>query len=112
MEPKVTAVAAVPKPAKVEPARKVEPPAEAAEAKAAELTAAEGKAKRDPEPPKAPDQAEMRLVIEMDQASGSYVYKTINRATGEVISQLPRAEVLKLRDGGRYAAGAVIRTKA
>lgn len=54
----------------------------------------------------------MRLVIEQDQASGSFVYKTINRLTGEVILQLPRAEVLKMRDGGQYEAGAVIQTKA
>jgi flagellar protein FlaG len=54
----------------------------------------------------------MRLVIELDKASGSYVYKTINRTTGEVLSQLPRAEVLKLRDGGQYAAGDVIKTEA
>ncbi|MBU1378724.1 MAG: flagellar protein FlaG [Alphaproteobacteria bacterium] len=59
-----------------------------------------------------PDPAEMRLVIEMDQASGSFVYKTVNRLTGEVILQLPRDEVLKMRDGGQYEAGAVIQTKA
>jgi flagellar protein FlaG len=53
----------------------------------------------------------MRLVIEMDQASGSYVYKTINRVTGEVVSQLPRAEVLRMKAEGA-AAGAIIRTKA
>lgn len=68
-------------------------------------------AKSEPPVAKGPDPVEMRLVIEMDQASGSFVYKTINRLTGEVILQLPRAEVLKLRDGGQYAAGSVIRTK-
>jgi flagellar protein FlaG len=61
---------------------------------------------------KGPDPVEMRLVIEMDKASGSFIYKTINRLTGEVILQLPRAEVLKMKDGGQYEAGAVIRTKA
>lgn len=65
-----------------------------------------------PEAPPAPDQVEMRLVIEMDQASGSYVYKTINRLTGEVILQLPRAEVLRMKDGAEYEMGSVIRTKA
>jgi flagellar protein FlaG len=59
-----------------------------------------------------PDPVEMRLVIEEDQASGSYVYKTIDRATGEVLQQLPRAEVLKLREDRKYAAGAIIRTEA
>jgi flagellar protein FlaG len=54
----------------------------------------------------------MRLVIEEDQASGSYVYKTVNRLTGEVVQQLPRAEVLRLRQELQYAAGAVIKTEA
>lgn len=61
---------------------------------------------------KGPDPVEMRLVIEQDQASGAFVYKTVNRLTGEVVQQLPRAEILKLKDGGDYAAGAVIQTKA
>jgi flagellar protein FlaG len=59
-----------------------------------------------------PDPVEMRLVIEEDQATGSYVYKTINRATGEVLQQLPRAEVLRLREELKYAAGTIIRTEA
>ena len=59
-----------------------------------------------------PDPVDMRLVIEEDQASGSYVYKTVNRLTGEVVQQLPRAEVLKLRQELQYSAGAVIKTEA
>ena len=54
----------------------------------------------------------MRLVIEEDKASGSYVYKTVNRLTGEVIQQLPRDQLLKLRDQVAYEAGDVVRTKA
>jgi flagellar protein FlaG len=65
-----------------------------------------------PPPAPGPGPVEMRLVIEMDQASGSYVYKTINRATGEVVQQLPRAEVLKLKGESAYEAGTVVRTKA
>jgi flagellar protein FlaG len=59
-----------------------------------------------------PDPTDLRLVIDLDQASGTYVYKTVNRLTGEVLQQLPRAEVLKLRDQARYEAGGVIRTTA
>ena len=59
-----------------------------------------------------PDPIETRLIIEQDQASGSYVYKTVNRLTGEVVQQLPRAEVLKLRDELHYAAGKLVRTEA
>ena len=62
--------------------------------------------------PAGPDPVDMRLVIEEDQASGSYVYKTINRRTGEVMQQLPSAEVLRLRQELQYAAGSVIRTEA
>jgi flagellar protein FlaG len=58
------------------------------------------------------EEADLRLVIEEDQASGTYIYKTINRRTGEVVQQLPREEVVRLRDAAAYAAGEVIRTKA
>ena len=57
-------------------------------------------------------QADLRLVIEEDTVSGSYIYKTVNRATGEVVLQLPRDDVLKLRDNASYLAGHVIRAKA
>ena len=58
------------------------------------------------------DQADMRLVIEEDKVSNSYVYKTVNRLTGEVIQQLPRDQVLKLREQLDYEAGDVVRAKA
>jgi flagellar protein FlaG len=61
---------------------------------------------------KGPDPVDMRLVIEEDKASGSYVYKTVNRRTGEVIQQLPRDELLKLRAALNYEAGDVVRAKA
>jgi len=108
MEPKVAAVAAAPEPkpfAKAEPVAK-NPAQERIEAQAAAEKKAEVAV------PQGPDEAEMRLVIEMDKASGSYVYKTINRLTGEVLSQLPRAEVLKLRNEPQYTAGDVIKTEA
>jgi len=55
---------------------------------------------------------DLRLVIEEDQASGSYIYKTVNRITGQVILQLPRDQLLKLHDDEAYVAGQVIRAKA
>ena len=58
------------------------------------------------------DPVDLRLIIEEDKASGSYIYKTVNRVTGEVIQQLPREEVLRMRDGSSYVAGVVVRTKA
>ena len=76
-----------------------------------------------PQPPQAPDtgsvqsriatgaldQADLRLVIE--EVSGSYVYKTVDRRTGDVVAQYPREDILKLREETDYAAGAVIRTR-
>ena len=59
-----------------------------------------------------PDPADMRLVIEEDKATGSYIYKTVNRVTGEVIQQLPREDILKLRDQVEYVAGTVISAQA
>ena len=75
-----------------------------------------------PQPPPAPDtgsiqsriaagaldQADLRLVIE--EVGGSYVYKTVDRRTGDVVAQYPREDILKLREETDYAAGSVIRT--
>jgi flagellar protein FlaG len=60
----------------------------------------------------ASEEVDLRLEIEEDQASGTYVYKTIDRRTGEVVQQFPREEILRLRQASAYQAGEVIRTKA
>ena len=52
-----------------------------------------------------------RLVIE-EAVGGAYVYKTLDRVTGEVISQLPREEVVRLKQDPRYAAGRLVDTRA
>lgn len=56
--------------------------------------------------------ARYRLIIEANPSSGGYVYKTVNNATGEVVRQYPREEVLKLAETGDYCAGALIDTSA
>ena len=58
------------------------------------------------------DAADLRLIIEEDPATGGYIYKTINRRTGEVVQQFPRQEILKLREETGYVAGGVIRARA
>ncbi len=58
-----------------------------------------------------PDPADLRLVIEDDEAAGSYVYKTIDRRTGKVVQEYPREQILKLREASDYTAGAVIKAK-
>ncbi|MFN3522361.1 MAG: flagellar protein FlaG [Phenylobacterium sp.] len=56
--------------------------------------------------------ADLRLVIEENANTGTFVYKTIDRRTGEVVSQIPREEMLKLQQDEGYEAGAVIKTQA
>jgi len=51
-------------------------------------------------------------VIEEDEATGEFIYKTLDRDTGEVILQLPRKEVLKSMVTGHYSAGDVIKARA
>ena len=56
------------------------------------------------------DTADLRLVIEEDRASGLFIYKTIDRRTGDVVLQLPREEVVRMHESGRYEAGSLIKT--
>ena len=55
------------------------------------------------------NEADLRLVIEADK--GTYIYKTINRVTGETLAQYPREDVVKMRDASDYTAGKVVNAK-
>ena len=57
-------------------------------------------------------QADLRLVIEEDKASGSYVYKTVDPITGKVISVMPRGALLKMREAPDYQPGAVVNSRS
>jgi len=50
----------------------------------------------------------LRLVIEDDKAAGCFVYLTVNPTTGEVVSQVPREELLKMRTNPDYTPGSII----
>ena len=56
--------------------------------------------------------ADYRLVIEQGPRSGTYVYKTVDRSTGETIKQFPREEVVKLVNDPLYATGTIANTRA
>lgn len=56
--------------------------------------------------------ARYRLVIEEGPRSGSFIYKTMDRLTGEIVKQFPREQVIDLMRSTDYSAGAVIDTKA
>jgi flagellar protein FlaG len=71
-------------------------------------------AKRQPTAPvdDGPQPFDLRLVIEQNGDTGEYIYKTVDRRTGETLQQFPREQVLKLREEARYASGAVFDGKA
>jgi flagellar protein FlaG len=56
--------------------------------------------------------ADTRLVIEDDKAAGSYVYVTIDPVTGKVISQIPREQLLKMREASDYTPGSVVNARS
>jgi flagellar protein FlaG len=56
----------------------------------------------------APENADLGLVIEDDKAAGEYVYKTVNRVTGQVVSQWPSQQVLQLRAADNYSPGTLV----
>jgi flagellar protein FlaG len=54
-----------------------------------------------------PQPGDLRLVIEEDPVSGAYVYKTVDRRTGDVLQQFPREEVLRFKQAEHYDPGGV-----
>lgn len=50
---------------------------------------------------------DLRLVIEQDEDTGAFIYKTVDRRTGETLQVLPREDVLKLKHAASYDPGAV-----
>ncbi len=54
-----------------------------------------------------PQPGDLRLVIEQDDDSGDYIYKTVDRRTGETLNQYPREQILKLREEAHYTSGDV-----
>jgi len=55
--------------------------------------------------------ANLRLVIEEDRDTGAFVYKTLDRLTGEVVQQLPRESVLKAMGSEDYRPGQIVDTR-
>jgi flagellar protein FlaG len=55
---------------------------------------------------------DLRLVIEEDPQSGAFVYKTLDRTTGEVVRQVPREDVLRLKTSDSYVAGEIFAGQA
>lgn len=67
---------------------------------------------RNPASQQAEDTARYRLIIEEGPTLGTFVYKTLDGATGEVVRQFPREQVLRMAESGDYSAGGLIDTSA
>ncbi len=65
---------------------------------------------RDPAAKQAEEAARYRLIIEEGPTQGTFVYKTLDSTTGEVVRQFPREQVLRMADSGGYSAGGLIDT--
>ena len=52
----------------------------------------------------------LRLTVDKDPKTGDWVYKAIDRYTGEVVQELPRKALLEMRKSANYQAGSVIKT--
>lgn len=61
---------------------------------------------------KALTESDYRLVIERNPNTGSYIYKTLNAYTGEVVSQRPAESVAKLGESAGYVPGSMVNSKA
>lgn len=70
----------------------------------------EPKPRETPSAASASDAGRYRLTIE--KGADGFVYKTLDRITGEVIRQFPREEIIKLRHAINYDPGDVIVTGA
>ncbi|TCS15011.1 flagellar protein FlaG [Caulobacter sp. BK020] len=54
-----------------------------------------------------PQPGDLRLVIEQDSKTGTYIYKTVDRRTGDILQQFPREEVLRFKQAEHYDPGEV-----
>lgn len=53
-----------------------------------------------------------RLIIEKDEVNGGFIYKSIDRETGEVLQQYPREQVLREVAKAKASEGQIVDTKA
>jgi len=60
-----------------------------------------------PAPADGPQPGDLRLVIEQDSKTGTYVYKTVDRRTGDILQQFPREDVLRFKQAEHYDPGEV-----
>lgn len=52
----------------------------------------------------------LKLTVDKDPDTGEFIYKAIDRHTGEVVRQLPQKELVSMRHSAAYQPGSVITT--
>lgn len=52
----------------------------------------------------------LKLTVDKDPETGEFIYKAIDRHTGEVVRQLPQKELVGMRRSAAYQPGSVITT--
>ena len=56
--------------------------------------------------------ADLRLVIDFDEDRNIYIYKSVDRVTGEVVSQLPQEDVRHLASSTFYSPGGLVNRRS
>jgi flagellar protein FlaG len=84
------------------------PASDSASTQSAQAPPSAGSATNPTSPAQSASNSGLRLVIEDDKAAGCFVYMTVNPITGEVVSQVPREQLLKMRTNPDYTPGSII----
>ena len=64
-------------------------------------------APKEAQKPSGPQPGDLRLVIEEDATTGTFIYKTVDRRTGDVLQQFPQEDVLRFKEAEHYDPGEV-----
>ncbi|BEV12614.1 flagellar protein FlaG [Asticcacaulis sp. DW145] len=98
---------AVPDPTQIKPVEPVQPVQEVAAASSGSQTE-NGLSNHD----RAQSQPAymLKLTIDKDPDSGEFIYRAIDRYTGEVVRQFPQKELVEMRKSISYKAGSIVRT--
>jgi hypothetical protein len=84
------------------------PASDTASAQSAQAPASAGSGTSQTSSAQSASNSDLRLVIEDDKAAGCFVYMTINPTTGEVVSQIPREQLLAMRTSPDYTPGSIV----
>jgi len=95
----------------VKPAPEVQPVADATASQSASKQDDKSDLGKDKERDQGPPpEYTLRLTVDKDPRTGEWVYKAIDRYTGQVVRQMPRQELLDMKHSSTYETGSFIKT--